>query len=226
MKREHLKKGIVMCLILALSLLGSVSCESPAAEGSVLAATDQQGATVSETTEGTSSSESMIVFYQISDELYMFWCDMDAEIVDNGDGTWDIFSNQVTVSGLRQSVVAFGYYKYKEIVTNVDENGHEVATYMWQLGLEPMGAEGLPHSQHIGLLTAVNPALARPATVVRRYMGVNYSIQCLVSQSVVNMWLSGQLEVGDYVIVSFIDEIPDSTELNVAIVVDKVYKSW
>ena len=57
-------------------------------------------------------------------------------------------------------------------------------------------------------------------------MGTVYDIPCLVSQSVVNLYIAGQVKVGDYVIVSFIDEHPYTQERSIAIVVDKVYKSW
>lgn len=87
-------------------------------------------------------------------------------------------------------------------------------------------AGDLPKSQHIGILKAVNPALAKPATVTRRYLGLNYDIQCLVSQSAVDMWQTGDLQVGDYVIVSFITETPGTEERDIAILVDKVYPSW
>ena len=86
--------------------------------------------------------------------------------------------------------------------------------------------ELLPHSQHIGRLIAVNPSLAKPATVRRWYLGETYDIPCLVSQSIVDMWVADTLNVNDWVIVSFINEIPDTEEVNVAIVVDKVYDSW
>jgi len=86
----------------------------------------------------------------------------------------------------------------------------------------------LPHSEHIGRLIAVNPALGKPATVRRRYLGKDYDIQCLVSQAIVNMWTATPKEVniGDYVLVSFIEETPNEIERNVAIVTDKVFKSW
>lgn len=87
-------------------------------------------------------------------------------------------------------------------------------------------ADLLPHSQHIGKLIAVDTGLAKPAMVRRWYEGDTYDIQCLVSQSVVDMWIADTLNVNDFVIVSFIEEIPNTTEIDIAVVVDKVYKSW
>ena len=86
----------------------------------------------------------------------------------------------------------------------------------------------LPVSEHIGKLIAVNPSLAKPATIRRRFMGKDYDINCLVTQNIVNMWTSNpkQLNIDDFVLVSFIEEIPNTTERQVAIVTDKVYQSW
>lgn len=174
-----------------------------------------------------SSSNIMVVFYTIAEDEFLFWCDLSGEIVDNGDGTWDISSSQVSASGVNQALVTYAYYQYKPIVLNCcDDEGNPLPTYISELGLEAVTANDLPKSQHIGKLTAVNPALAKPATVTRKWHGVTYDVQCLVSQTVVDMWQAGTLEVNDFVIVSFIEEIPDTAEVNIAIVVDKVYESW
>ena len=168
----------------------------------------------------------MIVFYTISDDQFRFWCDLSAEITDNGDGTWDVVSPQVTASGVNQATVAYGSYQYQDIEYSYDDDGEPLPVYMADLDLQPVTADDLPKSEHIGKLTAVDPALARPATVTRKWMGQLYSVQCLVTQSVVDMWIADDLNVGDYVLVSFIEEIPNTTEINVAIVTDKVFESW
>jgi hypothetical protein len=84
----------------------------------------------------------------------------------------------------------------------------------------------LPTSQHIGRLIAVDTDLAKPATVRRRRLGVNYDFQCLVAESIKDMWVARKLMVGDYVVVSFIEEIPGTEEKLVAIITNKVFKSW
>ncbi|MFC1924290.1 hypothetical protein ACFLXA_02870 [Chloroflexota bacterium] len=84
----------------------------------------------------------------------------------------------------------------------------------------------LPCSEHIGKLVAVNPSLAKPATIRRSFMGVDYDIKCVVTQSVKDQFQSGALKVNDYVLVSFIEEIPNGIERNIAVVTDKIYKSW
>jgi len=84
----------------------------------------------------------------------------------------------------------------------------------------------LSTSQHIGKLVAVDTDLAKPATVRRRRLGVNYDFQCLVTESMKNMWLAGDLSVGDYVVVSFIEENPETEEKLIAIITNKVFESW
>lgn len=167
-------------------------------------------------------SDGMIVFYTTGGNItseYLFWCQLEGtDIVDQGD-KWDVHSEQGTWYGVSKTDVDYDYFRYKKIASDYEG---PVA----DLNLQPLGGAELPKSQHIGKLTAVNPALAKPATVTRKYMGQLYDVQCLVSQTVVDMWLAGTLQVGDYVVVSYIDENPDTAELSIAIVVDKVYESW
>jgi len=96
----------------------------------------------------------------------------------------------------------------------------------WDSELALRLSENLPHSQHIGKLVDVDVSRAKPATVRRWYKGNTYDEKCLVSQSVVDMWIADTLNINDWVIVSYIDEIPDTEEINICIVVDKVYPSW
>ena len=167
----------------------------------------------------TDDSGIMIVWHTIADDNYLWWCDLTADIIDNGDGTWNIYSPQFTAGGVNQAYIDYDYYHYEPIPYGY--NG-TVAS----LGLTPPTADDLPHSQHIGKLVAVDGSKAKPATVTRKWHGMSFNISCLVSQSIVDMWIADDLNVGDFVIVSFIDEHPNETELNLAIVVDKVYESW
>lgn len=175
------------------------------------------------TTDATANV--IVIFYSVSDGMLLFWCYGGADIIDNGD-TWDVIGSPTTARGVSKTAVAYGYYKYEPIVVEYDEDGSPIPIYIADLILEPITAGDLPKSEHIGKLTAVNPALARPATVTRKYRGQTYNVQCLVTQAVVLMWQSGALQVGDYVMVSFIEEIPGTQEIGVAIVTDKVFESW
>jgi len=201
----------VLTILGTLLLVFTVACASitPALWGSVALAANYP----------TDDSGIMIVWHTIADDNYLWWCDLSADIIDNGDGTWDVYSPQFTAGGVNQAYIDYDYYHYEPIPYGY--NGTVTA-----LSLAPPTAEDLPHSQHIGRLDAVNPALAKPATITRKWHGMTFQVQCLVSQSVVDMWVADTLDVGDFVIVSFIDEHPNETELNLAIVVDKVYESW
>lgn len=124
------------------------------------------------------------------------------------------------------SKAGWGYYKDKYIERQYDEEGMELPLYMDDLDVEPITAVDLPSSEHIGKLISVDSSLAKPAVVRRRFYGQNYDVKCLVTQSVAELYQNGALQVGDYVLVSFIEEIPDTEERLIAIITDKVYKSW
>ena len=201
----------VLTIFGALLLVFTVACASisPIMWGSLAYASEVP----------TDDSGIMIVFYKIVGDDYLWWCDLTADIIDNGDGSWDVYSPQVVAKGVKQAYVDYGYYKYEPIP-------HGYNGTVTDLGLVPPTADDLPHSQHIGKLVNVDVNEDYPATVRRKWRGMVFDIQCLVSDTAVALWQADRLNVGDYVIVSFIDEIIDSEELNLAIVVDKVYDSW
>jgi len=175
----------------------------------------------------TSSTEGgvMLVFYIIEDEQYLFWCDESATIIDNGD-TWDVISDQHIARGVNKATVTYDVFKYKPIEPVYNDEGNPITLYLSDLNLESPTANDLPHSEHIGKLMAVNATAARPATVRRKFMGTTYDVNCLVTQEVKDEYQAGKIQLGDYVIVSFIDEIPDTEEVNIAIVTGKVFESW
>jgi hypothetical protein len=171
--------------------------------------------------------KSMVVISMKADDKVHMWfgytSDIELEIIDNAlyrDG-------KSIINDL--SLVDIGFYKYQDIPPKYEgDEGEEelVPWYLHELNLQSIDADDLPFSEHIGVLKAVNPANARPAIVTRKFMGQEFDVNCLATQNVVNLWQSGQLAVGDYVIVSFIDEIPNTVERHIAIVTDKVYRSW
>jgi len=162
----------------------------------------------------------MAVFYMIDTQEVSFWV-TDAQIVDRGDGKWDVTSPQRQAIGVNQEFVSYGLYKYKELPLNIP-----AGTYLADLDLQAITADDLPKSEHIGIITGFDPGRAKPIHVRRRYMGVNYDFWCLGTQSVKDQYQQGMIQIGDYVLVSFIEEIPNSTERHVAIVTDKVFQSW
>lgn len=169
----------------------------------------------------------MVVLYTMPDKIYL------QSILYNPDMTIREHDGKLYIDGhvvLNTLVNAgWGFYKYKPIPPIYDDDDGlliEIPQYIDDLGLEPLTPADLPHSQHIGKITAINPANAKPVTIVRRWQGANYTIKCLASQSIYQLYAAGVVDIGDYVIVSFIEEHPNAAEYNIPIVVDKVYESW
>ena len=136
-----------------------------------------------------------------------------------------LFDNgQVIINGLTKA--GYAYYPDQLITIPKDDEGADIPITLEELNLIPMSADTLPVSEHIGMLISVTPANAKPAIIRRRFWGENYDINCLVTQSVAELYQAGKIQVGDYVLVSFIEEMPNETERNIAIVTDKVYRSW
>lgn len=160
----------------------------------------------------------MAVFYEKASDRALFWIS-GGTIVDCGDGTWNVTSPQVICNGVNQDLVAYGLYQYKPLSIGP-------TTLMAELDLQAVTAADLPHSEHIAKLIAVNATASRPATIRRRYMGVDYDIKCLVSQTVRDQYVAGTIQLGDFVVVSFIEEIPNGTERHVAVVMVKIFNSW
>ncbi|GAI86560.1 unnamed protein product, partial [marine sediment metagenome] len=77
----------------------------------------------------------------------------------------------------------------------------------------------LPHSTHISIIDAIDPTKARPVRVKRVWGDRDYFYDCLVTESVKDQYLAGDVAVGDYVIVFWSD-------VGEQIVAAKVFKSW
>ncbi|GAI66609.1 unnamed protein product [marine sediment metagenome] len=76
-----------------------------------------------------------------------------------------------------------------------------------------------PRSTHISILTAIDTAKARPATVKRVWRGRDYFYDCFATQTVKDEYQEGSIMVGDYLLVHFDD-------MGEQIVTAKVFKSW
>lgn len=66
-----------------------------------------------------------------------------------------------------------------------------------------------------------NTAIEKPLKVKRTFAGTVHHVWCYVTEDIKNLYLAGNLVVGDVVIVNFVDR-----DLNKPIVLQKVYKSW
>lgn len=169
----------------------------------------------------------MLVLYLEADEQFL-------QAV-RGAATFEIEGSKMYLEGRvvvnDMGKVGYSVHPYKRIPPKYELDEEldelvEVPQYMDELGLATITAYNLPRSQHIAKLVDIDPSAVRPATVVRKFLGETYQVKCLVSQSAKVMYLEGMLNIGDYVVVSFIDEIPDSREYNIAVIVDKVWESW
>ena len=76
-----------------------------------------------------------------------------------------------------------------------------------------------PLSTYISTIKAIDTAKARPVKVKRVWEGKDYFYDCLVTESVKDQYVAGDVAVGDYVIVHF-DDIGEQ------IVTAKIFKSW
>ena len=219
-------KRIVAVLLVASLLLGIVACSAVSEWdigsyfGSIPALAQGTGGTV--TVEGNI----MAVFYLKADERVLFGC-TDVTIESSEDLIRILNPENtsvpcVNVTGMSAETMAYGLYKYKTLPTNLCE----VAHYLNELGLEPADYSDLPWSGHIGRLMDVDPNRPKPAQVRRFYMDETYDFWCLVTQTVVDEYIAGDIEIGDWVTVHFMEEIPQSTEYHIAIVTGKVYESW
>ena len=169
----------------------------------------------------------MLVLYLKADEQFL-------QAI-RGPATFEIkdnkmyLENKVVVNDMVK--VGYGVYPWQRIEPKYEYDPDlgeevEVSQYMYVLNLAVITPADLPHSQHIAILTEIDAGRIKPATVIRKYLGENYQVRCLVSQMAKDLYQAGDLQIGDYVIVTFIDEIPGSQEYNIAIIVDKVWESW
>lgn len=171
--------------------------------------------------------ETMVVTYWKDTRYFFMEIRGDHDFWESGNVLY--VDGQPTINDLTK----IGYAVYPDQPINIPMQWDEalemdvpIPTTIEDLNLIPMSAEYLPRSEHIAKLVAVNATQAKPATVRRRYWGENYDVKCLVTESVKQMWLDGNLQVNDYVLVSFIEEIPETEERHIAIVTGKIFKSW
>jgi len=107
-----------------------------------------------------------------------------------------------------------------------DLDGDIIPREVCELNLVHFTPDNLPHSQFVGKLIAVNLSAIKPATVRRVFYGETYDVNCLVGENAAQLWISGKLLVDDFVIVSYITEVPFGTKVNLPILVDKINKTW
>ena len=55
------------------------------------------------------------------------------------------------------------------------------------------------------ILDSVNVTAVKPATVRRTWESVDYVLDCYITQHVKDEWLAGNIALGDYVLVEYLD---------------------
>lgn len=165
----------------------------------------------------------MIILYLKSNNLFLQAIKGFPEVKEENNKL--LFPNGIVIIN---DLTKAGYAPYPDQVLIIpkDEDGNDMPITVDELNLTPMSADALSVSEHIGKLISVNPTLPKPATVRRRFMGENYDVNCFVEQVALEQYQAETLKIGDFVTVSFIEEIPDTEEKLIPIVRGKVYKSW
>ena len=179
----------------------------------------------------------LIVVYAKADGIVFNWCEYEPDTC--AIESWGIETPCFTMKGVDWDKVAYGIYKWQKIDRKYDEEGHEIPWYLSELNLQPLDgpAQILPRSMHVAALTAVD-GVAKRATVIRKYEGVNYTIpNCRTSQQALTAYQTGELKVYNpaynitapenkdcFVLVYFISETPFDTEIEIPVIVDKVVK--
>lgn len=74
---------------------------------------------------------------------------------------------------------------------------------------------------HYAQVSKLNPDATKPLEVTREWMGEKVSVDCYVTQDLVDAYQADNLVVGDYVLVVFVDNDTDKP-----CATQKVYKSW
>jgi len=76
-------------------------------------------------------------------------------------------------------------------------------------------------SPHWAVVDAFNPGQEKPLNATRNWHGHQITLDCYVTQVVVDDFLASNLDVGDFVLVDFVDG-----DLDKPVAVTKIYKSW
>ena len=79
----------------------------------------------------------------------------------------------------------------------------------------------IPENPTYAIIEEFNASAEKPLKVKRTLAGTEYHIWCYVSEEVKDAYVAGTLQIGDIVIVIFVDR-----DINKPLVQQKVYKSW
>lgn len=78
-----------------------------------------------------------------------------------------------------------------------------------------------PLCTHWAVIVSIEPANEKPLRVRRLWGGEEYQLNCYVTEAIKDQYLAGDIAIGDYVLVEFLDDDPNRT-----LVFAKVFKTW
>jgi len=125
------------------------------------------------------------------------------------------------VTWTRQDIDNYITANYADMLRQAQYNASQPATPKPEPRYDVVDVVGLPASDHLATIKSINTAAAKPIIVTRVSSGQEFDIPCVVTESVKDQFLSGDVVVGDIVIITYCEERIDD-----AIVIAKVFKSW
>jgi len=183
-----MKKAIAIALAVSL-IVGVVACTSviPLWDHMTVYGAESSNTTIVE-------GNIMAVFWEKATDRVVLWC-YNAQIIDRGDGTWDVSGEGISAGGVKQALVDYALYHYEPL-----PNPFENTYYLYDLDLQPITAEDLPQSTHVAALKNVYlNGEGRPRVDVwRLYMGIAYEVtNCRVTQTAYDQYVDGKIELYD-----------------------------
>lgn len=119
------------------------------------------------------------------------------------------------------NVVDPGYAVTRDHKVILDAEGAVVGTEASVNPVQPVETVELSLCQHLARVSAFSVGVERPLKVVVSYRGVDFPLDCYVSQDLVDAYGAGQLVVGDFVVIDFLEGHEDKP-----LAAQKIFKTW
>jgi len=85
----------------------------------------------------------------------------------------------------------------------------------------PPSPPQMPTSDHYAIIISYTPNIEKPLKVKRIFSGYEFIFDCYISQNIKDEFLAGHINIGDIILVTFVDE-----DVNKALAVSKILKTW
>lgn len=108
-----------------------------------------------------------------------------------------------------------------ELLDTAKPDADDYECFVYQDGLLKENRPTPPLCTHWAVIDSINLGAEKPVRVKRTWEGVEYTVNCYVTEGIRDQYLAGDIVVADYVIVEFLDDNP-----NRAVVFAKVFKTW